>query len=145
MLAYITGGYGSVRLLRRYTSDRILALGSHLLLVSAALLALCVWCAPHSLALFLMGIGLYCAGWSMLQPHAQTGALAAFPESAGRISALLGFAQLTGGAVIAQLFGLLHDGTPLAAAGLIGACALMNGVLRRGLCPSPSVSALGLR
>ncbi len=142
IIAYLVGGWASVALLRYRACDRILALGSTLLVIAALLLITGYVLAPHSLTLFLIGICLYTFSWSMLQPNAQMIALTPFRASAGRVSAILGFVQLTGGALMAQLFGWLHDGTPLIAIALITAAALGNAIVRRLLCPShPDLAA----
>jgi DHA1 family bicyclomycin/chloramphenicol resistance-like MFS transporter len=135
ILAYFSGGWASVRLLRRSTPDHLLLCGSTLLVAAAVVLTLAYHWLPHSLAAFLIGIGLYTFSWSMLQPNAQSGALAPFQASAGRVSALLGFLQMSGGACVAQLFGRLHDGTPRAAITLIGAAAVLNVTIRWLFCP----------
>ena len=140
ILAYLAGGWASVRLLRRTTPDRILAFGGYVVLAAAVALACAYHFAIHTLGAFLLGVSLYNFGWAMLQPNAQSGALAPFHSSAGRVSALLGFLQLTGGALIAQLFGRLHDGTPWAAVVLMSAAALGHVAIRRWLCPLSSVA-----
>jgi DHA1 family bicyclomycin/chloramphenicol resistance-like MFS transporter len=135
IVAYFAGGWASVGLLRRMPPDRILRYGSLILLTAAALLLASWRLAPHELALFLGGVCLYMFGWSMLQPNAQSGALAPFQHSAGRVSALLGFLQLSGGAAVSQLFGLLHDGSPRAAVLLIVAAAVLHSIVRAVCCP----------
>jgi len=139
ILAYLAGGWASVRLLRGMTPDRILAFGGYVLLTAAVALTFAYHFAVHTLGAFLFGVSLYNFGWAMLQPNAQSGALAPFHGSAGRVSALLGFLQLTGGALIAQLFGRLHDGTPWAAVVLMSAAAIVHVAIRRWLCPLSSV------
>ncbi len=135
IVAYVLGGWASVWSLRRASSDRILARGSTVLLLAAFILVVGSLVASRSLTVFLLGVCTYNFGWSMLQPNAQTGALAPFTASAGRVSALLGFLQLTGGAAVAQTFGRLHDGTPLTAVGLISAAAALNAFVRYRWCP----------
>jgi MFS transporter, DHA1 family, multidrug resistance protein len=135
IVSYVVGGWASVWSLRRASSDRILARGSLILVAAAALLIVGYVMAPRSLTLFLLGVCTYNFGWSMLQPNAQTGALAPFTTSAGRVSALLGFLQLTCGAAVAQTFGRLHDGTTLAAVGMISAAAVLNALVRYRWCP----------
>jgi fucose permease len=88
---------------------------------------------------FVAGCSIYNVGWAIVQPHAQAGALSFFPELAGRVSAVLGFLQMFGGAAIGLLFGYLHDGTPRAAVYLIAAAALATSVVRVTLTSLPRV------
>jgi MFS transporter, DHA1 family, multidrug resistance protein len=127
---YVLGGYLSARGLRHRSSDSMLRLGSIVLLVAGAVLVLLLGWRPMPLVPFVAAVGIYHVGWAIVQPHAQAGALSFFPQLAGRVSAVLGFLQMLGGATIGLLFGYLHDGTPSAATYLIAAAALATTVVR---------------
>jgi DHA1 family bicyclomycin/chloramphenicol resistance-like MFS transporter len=140
---YVLGGYLSALGMRRYSSDTILAAGAALLLAAGAALVLLLRTTPVQLVAFVAACGVYNAGFAIVQPHAQAGALSFFPELAGRVSAVLGFLQMLGGAAVGIVFGALHDGTPRAAAYLIAGAALATTVARVTLTswPSPSRSS----
>lgn len=124
VLTYVFGGYLSARSLRRHSSDTMLKAGAGVLLASGAALVLLLLVPSAPVAAFVGGVGLYNVGWAIVQPHAQAGALSFFPHLAGRVSSVLGFLQMLGGATFGLLFGYFHDGTPRAASCLIAACAL---------------------
>ena len=137
-LTYVTGGYLSARSLRRHSSDTMLRAGSVVLLVAGAALVLLLGLRPVPLTAFVAAVALYNVGWAIVQPHAQAGALSFFPHLAGRVSAVLGFLQMLGGAAIGQLFGYLHDGTPRTATMLIAGTALATSVVRITLAARPA-------
>ncbi|HXQ32266.1 MAG TPA: MFS transporter [Steroidobacteraceae bacterium] len=130
VITYAIGAYASAHALSRYSTDAILTAGAAaLLLGGGTLLALEEW-NTLTLAGFMTGVAIYNFGWSVVQPHAQAAVLAVQPDRAGRVSAILGFLQMLGGAGIGLLFGVLHDGSPRAAVGLIVASALSVTVVR---------------
>lgn len=130
LVTYAIGGLLSARALRRYTSEAILAAAAYLMVASIPFFVTLKLAAPHSLWVFLAGVSAYTAGWAALQPHAQAAMLEAHGDRAGRVSAIFGFLQMFGGAATGILFGKLHDGTPLAAAGLMGGSALLLQLIR---------------
>jgi MFS transporter, DHA1 family, multidrug resistance protein len=137
VVTYVLGGYLSARSLRRHSSDTMLKAGAGVLLVSAAALVVLLAVPAPPVAAFVAGVALYNAGWAIVQPHAQAGALSFFPHLAGRVSSVLGFLQMLGGASIGLLFGHFHDGTPRAATLLIAASALGTSVARVLLASRP--------
>jgi MFS transporter, DHA1 family, multidrug resistance protein len=132
-ITYATGGYLSAHGLRIYSSDTMLRAGTVVLLVAGAALVLLQGFGQVSLVPFVALVAVYLFGWAIVQPQAQAGALSFFPHLAGRVSAVLGFLQMLGGAAIGLLFGYLHDGTPRAAVYLIAAMALATTVARVAL------------
>jgi len=137
VLTYVLGGYLSARSLRRHSSDTMLKAGSVVLLVSGALLLLLLGLPSLPVGAFVAAVGVYNAGFAIVQPHAQAGALSFFPHLAGRVSSVLGFLQMLGGATIGLLFGYLHDGTPRAAVTLIATSALATALARALLASRP--------
>ena len=120
---YVAGAYVSARALRTCASETLLKAGVVALMAAGIALLLLAY-RPVALNAFVAAVGLYNFGWAIVQPQAQIGALSFFPRQAGRVSAVLGFLQMLGGATIGLLFAYLHDGTPQAAALLIAASAL---------------------
>lgn len=132
-VSYAAGGFLSARGLRLYSSDTMLRAGAAVLLVAGAALVVLQGSGDVSLTAFVGLVAAYIFGWAIVQPHAQAGALSFFPQLAGRVSAVLGFLQMLGGAAIGLVFGYLHDGTPRAAVYLIAAVALATTVARVAL------------
>lgn len=90
---YIAGSAAARRLSPRLGVARMLRLGVGLCLLFG-------WSGPAVLALFGSSVAtvtlpmvLYMVAFALAQPNAQSGAIAPFPEMAGRASALLGFLQ----------------------------------------------------
>ncbi len=121
---YVFGGYLSARGLGRHSSDVMLRAGTTVLLAAGGGLVLLLAAEPVPFAPFMVFASLYTVGWAIVQPQAQAGALAFFPQIAGRVSAVLGCLQMLGGAGIGLLFGYLHDGSPRAAILLVALSAL---------------------
>jgi DHA1 family bicyclomycin/chloramphenicol resistance-like MFS transporter len=69
-------------------------------------------------------MAVYMVGMGMGMPNGQGGALGPYPQMAGVASALMGFLQMACAALVGIAFGHLHDGTPLALAGLVAFCAI---------------------
>jgi MFS transporter, DHA1 family, multidrug resistance protein len=132
-VSYAAGGYLSARCLRIFSSDTMLRAGAVVLLFAGAALVALQNSGHISLTALVTLVAVYLFGWAIVQPQAQAGALAFFPQLAGRVSAVLGFLQMLGGAAIGFLFGYLHDGTPRAAVYLIAAMALLTTVARVAL------------
>jgi DHA1 family bicyclomycin/chloramphenicol resistance-like MFS transporter len=137
VITYAIGAYASAHALSRYSTDAILTAGAAALILGGATLLTMEECNALTLAGFMAGVAIYNFGWSVVQPHAQAGVLAVQPERAGRISAILGFLQMLGGAGIGLVFGVLYDGSPRAAIVLIAASALSVTVVRVALISRP--------
>lgn len=129
VVGYFTGAQLAAHLTLRLGIDRMLVLGAAIKLlggfgmlattlsgfVSADLLGAGLLVAP--MALYMVGMG-------MGMPNGQGGALGPYPQMAGVASALMGFLQMACAALVGIAFGHLHDGTPLALAGLVAFCAI---------------------
>jgi MFS transporter, DHA1 family, multidrug resistance protein len=139
-VTYAAGGYLSARGLRIYSSDTMLRAGAVVLLVAGAALLALQGSGRVALTPFVTIVAVYNFGWAIVQPHAQAGALSYFPQIAGRVSAVLGFLQMLGGAAIGLVFGYLHDGTPRAAVYLIATMALATTVVRVALAARPKAN-----
>jgi DHA1 family bicyclomycin/chloramphenicol resistance-like MFS transporter len=131
-------------LLRRTTTDRVLAVASLASLGFAALLALAA----------LTGFGerwtilplLFCvlASYGFMQGNTMAGALNVDPRRAGSISALMGALSFGAGALASSFAGALHDGTPrpmalIMVTALAGSALALHGLaLRRQAQPQPA-------
>jgi MFS transporter, DHA1 family, multidrug resistance protein len=142
---YVLGGYLSARGLGRHSSDVMLQVGTTVLLVAAGGLVLLLAAKAVLFAPFMVFASLYTVGWAIVQPQAQAGALAFFPQIAGRVSAVLGCLQMLGGACIGLLFGYLHDGSPRTAILLIAFSALGAAAARVSLASRVDFDAEGTR
>lgn len=138
VVTYVLGGYLSARGLSTHTPDTMLKFGTSITF-AAGLALLLLWSLDLlPLPVFVGTIALYNVGWSIVFPQSQAAALAHFPDIAGRVSAVLGFAQMLGAALFGLLFGVLYDGTPGAAAMLIAAMALCTTLARTTLALRPA-------
>jgi len=129
---FFCGSFVSSRIGNRIRNETMVLAGSTILfaavLVQASLLV-SGHVSPQTIFLpaffipFAQGISL---------PYAQSGAMATIPRLAGTASGVSIFAQSFGGAVFAQLYGLLADGTPwpmVVVTGTSGLLCLLFGTL----------------
>jgi DHA1 family bicyclomycin/chloramphenicol resistance-like MFS transporter len=72
-------------------------------------------------------------GVSLVIPHAMAAAMEPFPELAGTASSLIGLAQLSAGAGISYVLGVLFDGTARPMTGAIALASLVSVFLYEGL------------
>ena len=111
-LGFMAGNFAAARLTRRIGLDRMVLIGSWLVLLGIALaagLALGgLWTpaalfGPMMLATFGNGLSI---------PNAQAGAISVDPVLAGTASGLSGFTQMLIAALVSQAVGVLQNGTP---------------------------------
>ncbi len=77
--------------------------------------------------LFVLGpMLIYMAGFAMIMPLAQAGALQPFPHMAGSAAALMGFIQMSAAALIGSAVGHALDGTARPLAFAVAFCALLG-------------------
>ena len=118
MIGQMTGGILGSRLVLRLGIERMVRLGTRLVLAAGALLALLVYSSvAHWSAIVLPMLG-YIFGCSLLVPNATAAALTPFPQMAGAASSLLGVLPFSLGALVSAVLGAAFDGTarPLALA-----------------------------
>lgn len=110
--SFIMGNFAAARLTLRFGSDRMILVGSAGSLTAAIVtLVLAIGGNWTALALFgPMSFGAFFQGMSM--PNGQAAVVSVFPQMAGSASGLGGFAQMGTAAVIAQIVGMLENGTP---------------------------------
>jgi DHA1 family bicyclomycin/chloramphenicol resistance-like MFS transporter len=133
MAGTITGG----RITRRHGIDRMVTLGGAIALCGGVVLALSGWLGPSlglasgpaGAAAIVLPMMVFMAGVGFVMPNSMAGAIGPFPQMAGAASALLGFLQMSFGAVVGIAVGHLHDGTarPMTAAiALAGAAVVVT-------------------
>jgi DHA1 family bicyclomycin/chloramphenicol resistance-like MFS transporter len=112
VFAVVVGGYLLGSLIARQISPRLGV--RRMLRLGVVWCFLFGWAGPAALALagpslatVALPVVLYMVGFALAQPNAQSGAIAPFPQMAGRASALLGFLQwglaAVGGLIVAAL------------------------------------------
>ncbi len=114
LFAAAVGGYIAGSVLARRLSPRLGV--RRTLRLGVALCVLFGWCGPAALALFgstlatvTLPMMLYMLAFALAQANAQSGAIAPFPEMAGRASALLGFLQWGTAAIGGLIVALVLD------------------------------------
>lgn len=114
-------------LLRRVSLDQGVIIGIAIQAISACIMIiLSVFQIGGFLGLWIP-IFLYLTGQGFVLPNATASAMASEAHRAGTAAALMGMLQFVFGAIASGLVGLLHDGTTLSLAavvGLMGLCAL---------------------
>jgi MFS transporter, DHA1 family, multidrug resistance protein len=129
VVGYFTGAQLAAHLTLRLGIDRMLALGAAIKLLGgfgmlATTLSGFVSADLVGAGLLVAPMAVYMVGMGMGMPNGQGGALGPYPQMAGVASALMGFLQMACAALVGIAFGHLHDGTPLALAGLVAFCAV---------------------
>jgi len=120
IMGYVTGAFLSGRI----KSEAMLGLGVLAYFAGGAAMAGLVLAGVDHFMAVVGPMVLYMIGTGIVLPRSQAWALVPFPEIAGRASALLGFLQLTMGALAGALVGHLLAGSALPMAGTIGLSAL---------------------
>lgn len=117
LLLIITGGFMvgtfvTARITGRVGVDRMILFGSGLSVTFGILMVALVLAGEWTVwAIFLPGAGMAFAN-GLIMPNAQAAAVSINPRIAGAASGLMGFLQMSTGALFAQLAGVLQDGTP---------------------------------
>lgn len=141
-LAYVSGSLYGQRAVIRIGIDGVLGLGALANAAGGALLLAGVLAGPGHPAEVVVPMMLYIAGIGLTLPQATAGAIMPFAGRAGAASSLLGFLQMSAGAVVGVAIGHLVEGSgPLPLAAFIcglGAVTLLvygmtRGVRRRSL------------
>lgn len=111
-LSFMAGNFISARISPRVGMDRMIVIGSLLVLAgclaSVGLMAFLPW---HPWELFVPAV-VVAFGNGFTIPNSMAGALGSDPSAAGTASGLSGFMQMLIAAVFAQAAGSLQDGTP---------------------------------
>ncbi|MCA0422889.1 MAG: multidrug effflux MFS transporter, partial [Proteobacteria bacterium] len=108
---------------------RIMWIGNFMLLAGAAIMAgLALVPVMHPAAVFAPAV-LVTYGNGLVLPNAMASGIQTDREAAGAASGLMGFAQMSLGAIFSYLAGLAPNGTPLAMSLMILGCGLLAVVL----------------
>ena len=108
-LGWVAGNLITARLARRVGIMRMVPWGSAVTIAAVLLLAYFVATDSLSPASLFLPLALIGVGHGLSQPSAMSGAIGVNPHAAGRASGLLGFMQMTCGALAAQLLGVFQD------------------------------------
>jgi DHA1 family bicyclomycin/chloramphenicol resistance-like MFS transporter len=111
-------------LLRRYNNMTILSTMLWVIAVSGLALVLVALTETGGLIGLIIPIFICISSIALVGPNAVALALAPYKKRAGTASALLGTIQLAMGAGSGTLIGVLHNGTAMPMAGIIGLCAV---------------------
>ncbi|MBB4287550.1 multidrug effflux MFS transporter [Roseospira goensis] len=139
---YILGASTGGRLAGRLGLDRLILAGTVVAVGAGGGAAVLAWADIQSLAALLPFMSAYFFAVAWIIPLGTAGAMGPFPRTAGAVSSLLGFIQMTVGATAGYLVGALHDGTTRTLTtimALMGVCALtaVVALVRRTPAPTP--------
>jgi MFS transporter, DHA1 family, multidrug resistance protein len=126
-VGYMTGTAIATRLVLRMGLDGTIGVGACLLTLGSLCAVVSVALGLASAFALVVPIAIYIAGLGMVLPQGIAGALTPFPERAGAASALFGFIQQSGAALVGAIVGwsLGHTAWPLAAGVAIMGCATL--------------------
>jgi DHA1 family bicyclomycin/chloramphenicol resistance-like MFS transporter len=131
VVSYIVANVLIGKLVQTAGVDRLLGIGTTVAAIGGiAMLALAL-AGVQSVPAVLgpMAVVLFGLGFSL--PSATAAAVGPFARIAGTASALVGFTQMTGGAVVGFVVGRMHDGTTLPmAAGVAAGCLALFAAFR---------------
>ena len=108
---YVACSQINARLARRYRSDVILKWANLMAFAGAVVLLIDAFTGLGGLAGFIVPMFVVMSSMGFTNPSSTAGALGEDPSRAGAVSALLGAASFTGGAITAALSGVGRDGS----------------------------------
>lgn len=123
---YLIGTLVCRRLVVRRGLQRTIVAGAGLQVIAGLTMAALVLGGIHHPATIVVPMFFYGIAHGMIQPPAQSGAVAPFPQSAGAAAALMGFVMMTSAAAIGIWIGASYDGTPRPLALTICACTIAS-------------------
>ncbi|MEP9375742.1 multidrug effflux MFS transporter [Aquabacter sp. CN5-332] len=137
--SFIVGTLVSAQLMRRMDANRLVPIGTGLMLVASAVLVALPFTWETSFVTVMVPVGLWAFGISMVIPGSTTTALSGFPAMAGSAAALLGCLQIGGGFLGSAVASLFHEpadalGAVIPAMGVLG--ALSYAILRPAKAPA---------
>ncbi len=119
VVGYMSGSFISGRLGPRFGQDRLLRAGVLLGFLTALLMTGLAWAGIQTVPAVVGPASLFFLSVGLVLPNSTAAALSVFPTIAGSASGMLGFIQMTAGALSGWVVGRLHDGTTLPMAGTI--------------------------
>lgn len=102
---YVLGAWLGSRLVNSRGLEGMIRLGVACLCAGGVAQVLGVWLFPQAIAGVVVPEMIYFIGVGFLLPSTLAAALTPFPERAGAASSLLGFAQMTSGAIVGSIIG----------------------------------------
>jgi len=111
-LGFISGTMVSSRLGNRARTEAMVLAGALLCLAAVAVQAALLLALPPAPLMFFLPGAVVTMGQGIALPYAQAGAMATIPRLAGTAAGIGVFVQQVAGALFAQLYGLIADGTP---------------------------------
>jgi DHA1 family bicyclomycin/chloramphenicol resistance-like MFS transporter len=125
-IGFFTGSLISSRIGNRISTETMVLTGSILSLVAVAGQAVALWHGSITpLTFFLPGFFLTLSQ-GIAMPYGQAAAMAEIPRYAGTASGIGVFMQHFGGAIFAQLYGFLADGTPWPMTTIACGCGVLS-------------------
>ena len=126
---YLVGTLVCRRLLPRQGMQRTIGAGALLQSGAGVSMATLALLGVHAPLAITVPMFFYGVSHGMVQPTAQSGAVAPFPRNAGAASALLGFTMMLIAASVGAWIGASHDGTVYPLTLTIAACSLTTAVV----------------
>jgi len=123
---YIVGGLMAGKLTARIGLDRMVTIGCALGVAAGAIMAGLAWAGIQTVAAIVAPMSLYFFAAALVLPNSTAGAIAPFPRMAGAASALVGFVQMSAGAIAGWLAAALFNGTTRPLASLVLALGLAS-------------------
>lgn len=123
---YITGTLLVGRLSKTLGIRKLLGAGSCVALIGGIMLVAAAWLNWGGVAGVIGPMVVFLIGVGLVMPNSMAGAIGPFGQMAGAASALMGFIQMMFGASAGIAVGLLHNGTSLPMAVIIGGMGVMT-------------------
>jgi len=108
-VGYMTGNFGASRLSQRLGVDRMIPIGVAISIVGAVLGASLLVAGIVTAASVFLPMMLVAVGNGLSQPNGIAGAVSVNPRIAGAASGLMGFTQMTCGAIFTIIVGVLQN------------------------------------
>ena len=131
-LGFLSGSVISSRLGNRAPTEAMVLGGALICLAAVAVQAALLLTQPPSPLMFFLPGAVVTSSQGISLPYAQAGAMATIPRLAGTAAGIGVFVQQVAGALFAQLYGLIADGTPrpmVVATGLSAALGVAAGAV----------------
>ncbi|WP_446739607.1 Bcr/CflA family multidrug efflux MFS transporter [Pseudomonas sp. TH41] len=122
----------NARLLNRFRSDTLMAVGALIAGVAGMILGISTWVDWGGLSLLVCGCFLFVSATGLVLANSITGALNCLPEFAGSASALAGALQYGSGIFGSALVAIFADGTPWPMGLVVAICGA--GCLASAIC-----------
>jgi DHA1 family bicyclomycin/chloramphenicol resistance-like MFS transporter len=115
--------------LKRYNSEQIIKIALYFQSCIALALAATALASYNELYLIIILIFLYLCCQGFIFPNASALSMAPFGHNAGNASALMGFIQMSLGALMSAMVSVLHNGTTLPMTGVMAFCAVFASLI----------------